>query len=160
MPDHLTKAKGTRIIYGRGQLEREIIFIPASRAEELIAIQHALGVSSTWGELEKHLAACSEEAHQFIVELAEEYGADTDDPFESSKVGTIADGNWPPWPKQEMLSWVPEDIRERFGEFQLTSNGETVTFYDDNESLIVAAFEAEGFVVTRDDAAVASASGW
>jgi len=157
MPDY---PKNTRIVYGLGLLEHELIFVPLARAKELAAIQHALGVSPTWGELEKRLAACSEEAHKFIVELAEEYGADPGDAFESGEIGTIADGNWPPWPKQEMLTWVPEEIRQQFGDFQVTSNGETVTFYDDHEAQIVAALESAGFVVTRDDAAIANASGW
>jgi hypothetical protein len=152
--------KNTRIVYGLGLLEHELIFVPLARAEELAAIQNALGVSPTWGELEKRLAACSEEAHKFIVELAEQYGADPGDAFESGEIGTIADGNWPPWPKQEMLSWVPEEIRQQFGDFQITSNGDTVTFYDDHEAEIVAALERAGFVVTRDDAVIANASGW
>jgi hypothetical protein len=106
----------------------------------------------------KRLAACSAEAHQYIAEFD---GYAADDLFDSGQIGAIGDGDWPPWPKQEMLAWVPEDIRERFGEVQLTTfNGECLSFTEDLAPMLVPAFEAKGFVVTRDDSAVASASGW
>jgi hypothetical protein len=148
--------QSTRIIYG--ELGGELVFIPQARANELIAVRLALAESKTWGELLDRLTACSAEAHQYIAEFD---GYAADDPFDSGQIGAIGDGDWPPWPKQEMLAWVPDDIRERFGQIQRTIlNGESLTFTEDQAPLLVAAFEAKGFIVTHDDGAVASASGW
>lgn len=146
----------TKIIYG--DLGGELVFIPQARADELIAVRLALAEAKTWGELLARLAACSAEAHQYIAEFD---GYAVDDLFDSGQIGAIADGDWPAWPKQEMLAWVPDDIRERFGQIQRTTlNGESLVFTEDQAQLLVAAFKAKGFIVTRDDSAVASASGW
>jgi hypothetical protein len=156
VPGSDPQLQGSRIIYG--DLGGELVFIPQARADELIAVRLALEESKTWGELRERLAQCSAEAHQYIAEI-DGYGAD--DLFESGQIGAIGDGDWPPWPKQEMLAWVPDDIRERFGEIQRTIfSGESLTFTEAQAQLLVAAFEAKGFIVTRDDSAVASASGW
>jgi len=148
-----------RIIYG--ELGGELVFIPQARALELAAVRLALHESKTWGELLENLAASSAEAYQYIAEYVGEDGAAAEDPFDSAQIGAIGDGDWPPWPKQEMLAWVPDDIRERFGEIQRTRlSGDALVFTEDQAPELVAAFEAKGFIVTRDDATVASASGW
>ncbi len=158
VPGSEAQPQNTRIFYG--ELGGELVFIPQARADELSAVRLALDESKTWGELLERLGACSAEAHQFIAEHLGEDGA-PEDPFDSAQIGAIADGDWPPWPKQEMLAWVPDDIRERFGQIQVTIfNGEALLFTEDQAPLLVAAFEAEGFMVTRDDDAVARASGW
>ena len=159
MLDSKLQPQGRRIIYG--ELGGELVFIPQARADELIAVRLALHESKTWGELLESLAACSAEAHQYIAEYVGEDGAAAEDPFDSGQIGAIGDGDWPPWPKQEMLAWVPDDIRARFGEIQRTRlSGDALVFTEDQAPVLVAAFEAKGFIVTRDDAAVASASGW
>src|SRR5438045_2977908 len=109
----------TRIVYG--ELGGELVFISQARAEELSAVRLALDESKTWGELLERLAACSQEAHQYIVEyLGDGNEIAADDLFDSDQIGAIGDGDWPPWPKQEMLSWVPDEIRERFGQIERT----------------------------------------
>jgi hypothetical protein len=149
----------TRLVYG--ELGGELVFIPQARADELSAVRLALGESKTWGELLERLAACSAEAHEYITQYLGDDGAAADDPFNRDQIGAIGDGDWPPWPQQEMLGWVPDDIRERFGQIKVTIfNGEALVFTEDQAASLVADFEAKGFIVTRDDVAVAAASGW
>lgn len=159
VPGSDPQPRNARIVYG--ELGGQLIFIPQARADELSAVRLALADSKTWGELLESLAACSVEAHEYINQHLGDDGAADDDPFDPGQIGAIADGDWPPWPKQEMLAWVPDDIRERFGQIELTIfNGEALVFTEDQEASLVAAFEAKGFIVTRNDDLVAKASGW
>ena len=53
---------------------------------------------------------------------------------------------------------MPGDIQERFGKVELTTlNGEYIALSPDQAPLIVAAFEADGFIVARDQEAVSGA---
>jgi len=158
VPGSDPQPQNTRIVYG--ELGGQLVFIPQVRADELSAVRRALGEAKTWGELLERLAACSAEAHEYITQHFGDDGS-ANDPFDPDQIGAIGDGDWPPWPKQEMLAWVPDDIRERFGQIELTIfNGEALVFTEDQEASLVAAFEAKGFIVTRDDVTVAMASGW
>jgi hypothetical protein len=159
VPGSASQPHNTRIVYG--ELGGHLVFIPQVRADELSAVRRALGEAKTWGELLERLAACSVEAHEYISQYLGDDGAAADDAFDPGQIGAIGDGDWPPWPKQEMLAWVPDDIRERFGQIELTTfNGEALVFTEDQAAALVSAFEAKGFIVTRDDVTVATASGW
>jgi len=159
VPGSDPQPQNTRIVYG--ELGGQLVFIPQARADELSAVRLAVGESKTRGELLERLAACSAEAHEYITQYLGDDGRAADDPFDPGQIGAIGDGDWAPWPKQEMLAWVPDDIRERFGQIELTIfNGEALVFTEDQAAPLVAAFEAEGFIVSRDDVTVATASGW
>ena len=149
-----------RVVYGLGLDGEELVFIPQAKAEEYTAIRAAVDASGTWGELLDRLALCSKEAHQHIVDhMDDEIGLG--DPHTPGDAWGYTDYEWPPYPREEQLSWVPQDIISKFGEYGASrTSGQWVARYDTKDHSLLAAFEAHGFILIRDDALVASASGW
>jgi len=74
------------------------------------------------------------------------------DPFSSDQVPGVDDGDWPAWPAQRMLDWVPKEIQKEYGSIESTRlNGEYPTFYPRNEPRIIAAFWRAGYRCVRGD---------
>jgi hypothetical protein len=89
-----------------------------------------------------------------------ERAPEDDDPFTAGNIGVICDGDWPGWPAQEMLTWVPKPIQKQYGKgsFSFVS-GDCLLFEPSREREIVASFEKLGYRCVRDDATVRRASG-
>src|SRR5262245_6859489 len=93
----------------------DLIFMPRERAENLAAIHHALSIATTWGEFFRLLPEDARaEVEWWYVEDELEQPADGH-PFGHDDVPGVADGDWPGWPAQEMLSWVPDNIQQQYG---------------------------------------------
>lgn len=107
--------KNMEIVYGSRL--GELIFIPKNLVEELATLHSALETSNTWGEFQANapdymykeaIALLSDDEDPEILPQSEE-------PFDSASIPGYADGDWPVWPRQYMLEWVPKDIQVRFG---------------------------------------------
>ena len=84
-----------------------------------------------------------------------------EDPFSTRCIPQFSDGDYPEWPKQTMLKWVPRAIQRQFGEAGGTTfNGPYLQFDLAQEREIVAAFRAAGYRCIRDEVLVRQASGW
>jgi hypothetical protein len=81
------------------------------------------------------------------------------DPLSSYPVPGIDDHDWPAWPAQQMLSWVPTEIQEKYGSKESCLNGEYLTLNPRNEHKITVAFRRAGYRCTRDDKLIQRASG-
>jgi hypothetical protein len=87
--------------------------------------------------------------------------AEDEDAFSQEHVPWTYDGDWPRWPAQEMLRWVPKEIQERYGTVEdSVLNGEFLTFDPSDERRIVAAFKRSGYLCVRDNRLVERASGY
>jgi hypothetical protein len=83
------------------------------------------------------------------------------DAFSLDHIPWYGDGDYPEWPAQQMLKWVPESIRSTFGHtYDTVLNGPYLTFDPVQERDLLAAFESAGFRCVRDDALVRRASGY
>jgi hypothetical protein len=139
----------------------ELIFVPEGEARELAQVHGALSDAETWGDVK---ATIPPRHWQQIVDA---YREDDEPPptddhsFDRGAVPGLEDGDWPEWPAQEMLRWMPADIRARFGEVATsTLNGDFLVIEAGSETRLVAALEAAGFECRRDDALISRASGW
>lgn len=84
-----------------------------------------------------------------------------DAPFEASDIRGYDDGDWPAWPEQEMLEWVPNDIQARYGrEVESVINGPYLELLSARTAEIVAAFEAHGYQCREDLRLIQRACGW
>ncbi len=82
------------------------------------------------------------------------------DPLSSYPVPGIDDHDWPAWPAQQMLDWVPKEIQEKYGSMESTRlNGEYLTLNPRNERKITAAFRRAGYRCTRDETLIQRATG-
>jgi hypothetical protein len=139
----------------------ELIFVPEREAHELAQVHGALSDAETWGDVKASISP------RHWQQIADAYREDyepppaDDDAFDRSAVPGLEDGDWPEWPAQEMLRWMPEDIRDRFGEVATsTLNGELLLLQAGAETELVAALRDAGFDCRRDDALVSRASGY
>jgi hypothetical protein len=149
----------TELVYGAPY--DDLIFMPRERAEDLAAIHHALGTASTWREffrlLPQHARA---EVEGWFTEDELEQPAD-DQSFDRDDVPGVADGDWPGWAAQEMLSWVPTDIQEQYGRVEASAiSGDCLALDVSQMNAIVGALEAHGFTCKRDDGLVERAAGY
>ena len=148
-----------------GPIDGYLVFMPRSVADRLIAVRAAVNTSRTWGEFKQAMPAGS---YQHVVELmreqAEEDLSDDDEElpdhwepdgetgFDAEQIPGFADGDWPEWPAQEALEWVPAAIQRRFGvEAASVLSGDYLELAIEQESAIVAAFVEHGYTCTRDD---------
>jgi hypothetical protein len=139
-----------------GVFNHMLVFIPRDRAFLLATVHRALYESITWGEFRRSVP-------KVIFELAVENietRPSNNDPFSPEQVCGWSDGNFLPWPAQDMLNWVPGDIQEHFGEATASMhNGLFLDFDKERENEIVAALQAHAFNCKRDQLLVSCACG-
>jgi hypothetical protein len=94
------------IVYG--DLGGALVLVPRDRAEELANVRRAVQGSTTWGELRARL---SEERRDQIAENFGDEDVPADDvTLDDVRVPGWDDGDWPEWPAQAMLGWVPAEV--------------------------------------------------
>lgn len=82
------------------------------------------------------------------------------DAFDSADIPGLCDGDWPDWPQQEMLNWIPQAIQKTYGRcVASTLNGPFLTFRTEDEKAIVEAFTELGYQCRKDDRFVRQACG-
>ena len=111
------KWQGVELVFGtiRGGAGTEtLVFIPAERAQQLAAIHKAIGQAKTWGEFRQRI---STEDWDELARCFDEYDKTPQlgDAFNAEDVPGFTDGDWPDWPEQEMMSWLPPEAVARFG---------------------------------------------
>lgn len=116
---------------------------------------------ATWGAARNDLKSSRWEE---IVEKYADFEIDIpsdDEAFDLDDIPGFADGDWPEWPAQLMLEFVPGSIAEKYGrKVDSVLNGQFLEFDAADEEVIVAEMNAAGFTCTRNDSIVATASGY
>jgi len=138
-----------------------LVLLPKSTADYLVATLHAIHFSRTWGEFKKSAPA---EAYQEVVEILEENDEEEPPPrnlFDSDDIFDFTDGDWPEWPAQLMLGYIPEEIRQAYGIIQVsTLNGPFLEINPTREKEVIKALEERGFTCLKDDRLLNAASGY
>lgn len=147
------------LIYG--EVNDGLVFIPRGQAAEL-ALLNDPASGLTWAELR---SSVSPERWAQIVDLMTDQGArpmpDATQPFDPEQVPGKAYSDWPEWPAQAMLSWMPADIVMRFGQRQESVINGTFLWLDPGGlDEIVEAMEELGWSCEEDESLVLAASGY
>lgn len=138
----------------------QLILIPKARALELAGIHHALKIAQTWGEFKSLIPA---HIYEEVVEMMRDDFDEGEEivepapesPFAPEAVPGYGDGDFPGWPAQEMLDWMPEDIQEQFGEVRTSVlSGDFLEIAPAHEREVVAALEARGYHCVADVALI------
>lgn len=141
-----------------GLVGEGLVFISREQAQELAALWTGFG---TWAEAR---TALSPQRWQNIVDQFE--GAELPlpapgDPFDLSRVPGNGDGNWPEWPAQQMLEWMPVQVAALYGQsVDSLHDGHYLELDPQREAELVAALGDEGWTCIRDDALACAASGF
>jgi hypothetical protein len=138
-----------------GEIDDYLVFIPRTEALRLVAVHRAINTSRTWGELKQSMPAG---AYEQVVKLLREdqelpasWEPDAGAEFEADNIPGFTDRDWPEWPAQDALTWVPRDMQERFGRKDASvANGDYLELAVEHEAAIVTAFGEHGYTCTRD----------
>jgi hypothetical protein len=150
------RARNNRVVVGVLDVEG-VIAIPEARAIELAAIHRALATASTWGEL---CSALSERSLGELTRLMDDELPSKDAVFELEQIGAYFDGDWPGWPQQEMLDWMPTRVRTLGTVEQSMLNGPGLSIPQQRLHQVIEGLAMAGFNVRRDDNLVSAASGY
>ncbi|AFZ67412.1 hypothetical protein [Deinococcus peraridilitoris] len=152
-------------VYGLADYDEweSVVALPRDRLLELAWARYAVQFCRTWGEVK---STVSPAIYQELVEsyLDEDSEEETEaGPLSDAPFGTPSgydDGDWPGWPKQEMLEVIPQEIRDEYGEIQDTTlSGEYLHVPPEEMDDFVKDLRDLGISCERDDALVQAASG-
>ena len=81
--------------------------------------------------------------------------------FDSEQIdAAYYDGDWPGWPQQEMLDWMPTRVRTLGTVEQSMLNGPGLSIPQQRLHQVIEGLAMAGFNVRRDDNLVSAASGY
>lgn len=152
----------TTLVYGLYD-EDSLVFIPQQRAHELAQLRQAIESAKTWGEFKESVAEGDYMRAIELIRLANEdddFTPTTATPFDPEDIPGFADFEWPPFPAQDMLDWVPADIQRKFERPGAYIMNDVLVLSESDVVAIVAAMEAHGYQCIRDDHLVRAASGY
>lgn len=140
------------------------VVVPRVKAAELALLNNAIWSARTWGQLRR---MCPPARLDELVALAaqaaewsgEELRTSEWSHFEPDLPG-VSSGDWPEWPAQDMIFWLPREIQDRFGRREVTMfNGPFLTLDPERVDELMAALRELGYEVERDDDLVLWACG-
>ncbi len=153
--------KNREVVYA--DYKGELIFLPEELALELAQIRAALDTSKTWGEFRANVPAHVYE--EIMVGMKDDEDPEAlpqpENAFDANDIPGYEDGDWPVWPLQEMLNWMPKDIKRRFGKVVPSAvNGDSLELMSEKADEIVRVLESQGFRCTEDESLVIRACGY
>jgi hypothetical protein len=120
-----------------------LVFIRRTRAEDLARDPDAVGRASTWGEFRSLLPVTFANELEQSLQDAEVDAPDDAEALDTDRIPGHGDGDWPAWPAQEAIEWVPAEVSTRFGlEADSVLSGPFLQLDPAREAEIVSAFEA------------------
>lgn len=158
MSDEWAGGESGELVYG--EINDGLVFMGEQKAHEHVAIHGALESASTWGELRDKLPGDAHPQMLALLDGGDDELPDDADVFDAGEFGPYADGDWPPWPAQRMLDWVPDRVRALGSSEPSVINGDFLELDPALEHKLVEVFADEGFTCRRDDALVRRASGY
>jgi hypothetical protein len=141
-----------------GTIDDALVFIDRDLAQELALLRTGIG---TWGQARELLPP---RRWQDIVERLEGWEKEppaSAEPFDLSQIPGYDDGDWPEWPAQLMLDWMPPELIARFGRSTASVlNGDFLDIAAQHEAALVTVLEGAGWTCIKDNALVRTASGY
>ena len=156
-----TRWRGSKLVFGviRGGAGIDtLVFIPAERATELAAIHFAIAKATTWHRFVEMIPV--HVWSQLLQDLEDNDSTpDLDSKFDAGMLG-VEDGDWPDWPEQEMMEWLPPEAVASYATVhQSVINGPFLSIDPTLLADVVEALESAGHTCRRDDALIAQACG-
>ena len=127
-----------------------LVFIPEREAERLASLNDALEESATWGEFYERVRDDAD-TQQYLAYQYEDERPEPDEPFDAMDLPGFGEGDWPAWPSQKMLDWMPDSV-VALGTLGATAiNGDMLEFDPRSLRDVVDACAAEGIRCVEDD---------
>jgi hypothetical protein len=157
----LSPSKQT-LVFGQIQKAAQavLVFIPEADAVRLAAIHRAIATAVTWGDFFD--AVPSDEldtVYDRVIDEDGEHLPDRSAKFDPDLLG-VCEGDYPDWPEQQMLDWLPAHICREFGRVESSAlNGAFLSLDVRRAPEILAALERAGFECRLDEELVRRACG-
>ena len=125
-----------------------LVVMPLGEAQRLASLNDALELSATWGEF---LARVSDD-RDTVAYLREEHDdlPAAEEAFDADELPGFAEGDWPTWPKQAMLDWLPSSVQELGTVEDTLLTGSFLHLDDDRQDEVIEALAAEGITCRED----------
>jgi hypothetical protein len=157
----LSPSKQT-LVFGQIQKagQAALVFIPEADAVRLAAIHRAIATAETWGDFFD--AIPTEELDTLYDRVFDEDGEHLPDrsaKFDPDRLGAC-EGDYPDWPEQKMLDWLPAHICREFGRVESSVlNGPFLLLDVRRTPEILVALERASFECRLDEELVGRACG-
>ncbi len=141
------------ILYTTSDEFEGAVFAERAKAESVARIYDACLTATTWGGFKSKLAP-EEYAEVLENNDLDEAAIDPAGPFDAAvDVTGFADGFYPAWLHQDMLTWFPRDLVAKYGGEEALSlhNGEFLVLPADRADEIAADLVGRGHTVTRSE---------
>ncbi len=137
-------------------------------AERLLPLMSTMREVYGWQSFDEYYEECradgtrSERESLWLAWCASRERAPLDDDdFHSEQIPGYCDGDWPDWPEQEMLRWLPREICTEFGHTEdSVFNGPFLQLDVARAPDILAALERAGYVCVWEEELVRRACGY
>ena len=159
------RAPSRNLVFGlvdKGVVEgSNLVFIQEKQAKRLAKVHDTIGTAKTWGTFCRKMPA---EDLKYVVDHlreSEEPLPRKRDGFGANMLpGSYFDGDWPGWPEQMMLDFMPEAIVEKYGQTPCSVlNGHYLVLQVSDAEEILKVLEREGFRCRLDEKLVRQACG-
>ena len=136
-----------------------LVFIVERDAKRLAKVHHAIATAKTWRTFCKRMPARD-------LKYVKRNYIDSGDPLPRKRdgfslPGSYFDGDWPDWPDQMMLDWMPRSIVKKYGKPTCSVlNGYFLELAMADAEDILRALEKEGFRCRLNERLVRQACGW
>ena len=125
----------------------ELVLIPMHRAQHLALTWKAMVTAKTWGALRR---LAPPKAYREILAFQESpRSIRAAHPFDYGEMAVVCDGDYPGFPKREVMDWMPRAVWEQWGQMVWTVNGEYPGFDPADTRKIVASLKQCGFRCRR-----------
>jgi hypothetical protein len=159
------RAPSRNLVFGlvdKGVVEgSNLVFVKEKKAKRLASVHTAIGTAKTWGTFCRKMPA---EDLRYVVDRLRERQELLPRKRDEFSFGLLPpayfDGDWPGWPEQMMLDWMPEEIVEKYGRSRgSVFNGDYLVLQMSDAEEILKALERDGFRCRLDEKLVRQACG-
>jgi hypothetical protein len=157
----LSPSKQT-LVFGQNQKAGQavLVFIPEADAVHLAAIHRAIATAETWSDFFD--AVPPEEldvVYERLVDEETEPLPDRSAKFDPDRL-SVCEGDYPDWPEQKMIDWLPAHICREFGRVESSVlHGAFLSLDVRRTPEILVALERAGFECRLDEDLVRRACG-
>jgi hypothetical protein len=140
-----------QLVYG--VINDSLVFLPKRKAHRLARLWEAITAAKTWGELRAMLprTAVREIRELYMGGEAGRNDVLSSAPFDYGDIGAISEGNWPDWPQQLMLDFMPKEVVDEYGQVEDSMhNGEFLKLDPTKADEMIARLRLCGFAVEED----------
>lgn len=132
------------------EFDGSLVVMPVSEARRLADLNDALEQSQTWGEFLARVQRDQDTQEYLARQLGDDLPA-PEQQFDASDLPGFDDGDWPAWPKQKMLEWLPASVRGLGSICSTTLNGDALHIGENLVGEVIDALASEG-IECREDA--------